>query len=92
MAVSLWKGPVPEVMNDGGTYIQMCVWRSSLYPTLLRLYFLFFAEETQRPLFFLQIILGVIAIFFFIYVICRTFPLRRTRLIEFLMSLFLGAS
>jgi hypothetical protein len=60
-----------------------------MYPTLLSLHFLFFAEETQRPLFFLQIILSVIAIFFFIYVICRTFPLRRTRLIEFLMSLFL---
>jgi hypothetical protein len=72
---------------DSSTYLGMSGIRSALYPLFLRFCFLFFPETAHRPLFFVQIVLGMTGALFFVYALQRAFSWKKTRWIEFLLFL-----
>jgi hypothetical protein len=72
---------------DSGTYLGMSLVRSALYPLFLRACFLFFPEDTLRPVLFLQMLLAVGAALFLTWALHSSFAFKKQRLVEFLMFL-----
>jgi hypothetical protein len=71
MTLSVWQGGL--IAADSGAYVHMSLHRSALYPLLLRLYFLFFGEETLRPLVVLQTSFCFSGALFFLHTIQKGF-------------------
>jgi hypothetical protein len=76
-----------DICGDAFGHLRMSPFYYPLYCLFLRAYLLFFSEGTWRPLFFIQIVLGMTGALFFVYALQRTFSWKKTRWVELFLFL-----